>query len=532
MSTYSRANSANGVHSNGVNGNGVNGNGVHSNGVNGSGANRAPAVHTSGTANGSGTYKLPASPVQTPVAVIGLACRLPGKSNSPEALWKFLTSGDVADPTPPSHRYNFSTHYDGSQRPGTMPHSEAAVMDPQQRQLLEVTYECLENSGVPLDKFRGTKTGCCSGKQRCWRGDQLCYPKRLDDTLWDGDTIRAVIRGSATNSDGNTTSLTQPSSAAQAAAIRMAYQNAGITDFNETGYLECHGTGTPTGDPIEVAGLASVFAPTRPADKPLIIGSIKSNVGHSGSAAGLSGLIKAVLSVESAIIPGTPTFIKPTPRIDHEKSRVRPTRRTIRWPQSASGRDSMVKDPKARKVFVFSSHGSSLFGGDEFPGTDSEQPHILVFSANDKDALQKNVQIMSEHLVDPAVHAKLSDVAYTLSERRTHHLYRGFITSKSLEITPDSMIIGKKKAQPPRVAFIFTGQGAQWSQMGKDLIQSFPLARSVIESLDVALQSLARPPQWSLLEELTEKRDAEVLRLPEFSQPLVTALQIALLKPR
>lgn len=377
------------------------------------------------------------------------------------------------------------------------------------------------------------------------------YLKRLDDAVRDGDPIRAVIRGSATNSDGNTTSLTQPSSEAQAAAIRMAYQNAGITDFNETSYLECHGTGTPTGDPIEVAGLASVFAPTRPADKPLIIGSIKSNVGHSESAAGLSGLIKAVLSVESGIIPGTPTFITPTPRIDFEKSRVRPTRRTIRWPRSASGlrrasvnsfgfggtnahvvleaRDSMVKDPKARKGFIFSSHGSSLFGGDELPDTDSERLQLLVFSANDKDTLQKNIQIMSDHLIDPAVDVKLSDVAYTLSERRTHHFYRGFLTSNTIDITPDSMITGKKKAQPPRVAFIFTGQGAQWSQMGKDLIESFPLARSIIERLDAALQSLTLPPKWSLLAELTEKRDSEALRLPEFSQPLVTALQIALL---
>lgn len=377
------------------------------------------------------------------------------------------------------------------------------------------------------------------------------YLKRLDDAIRDGDPIRAVIRGSATNSDGNTTSLTQPSSEAQSAAIRMAYQNAGITDFNETGYLECHGTGTPTGDPIEVAGLASVFAPTRPADKPLIIGSIKSNVGHSESAAGLSGLIKAVLTVESGIIPGNPTFITPTTRIDFEKSRVRPTRRTIRWPQSSSAlrrasvnsfgfggtnahvvleaRDSMVKDPKARKGFVFSSHGSGVFGGDDLPETGSGPPHLLVFSANDNDVLRRNVQILSDHLIDPAVHAKLSDVAYTLSERRTHHFYRGFITSNSVEITADSMITGKKKAQPPRVAFIFTGQGAQWSQMGKDLIESFPLARSVIESLDAALQSLARPPQWSLLAELTQKRAAEALRLPEFSQPLVTALQIALL---
>lgn len=322
------------------------------------------------------------------------------------------------------------------------------------------------------------------------------YLKQLDDAIRDGDPIRAVIRGSATNSDGNT-SLTQPSSAAQAAAIRMAYSNAGISDFNETGYLECHGTGTPTGDPLEVAGPASVFAPSRPAEKPLIIGSIKSNMEHSESTAGLSGLIKTVLTVERGVIPGTPTFIKPTPRIDFDRSCVRPSRRTIRWPQSTSGlrrasvnlfgfggtnahvileaRDLMVKDPSVRKGFVFSNHGSSsLFGLDEGIEAHSERSYILALSANDKDALETNVKTLANHLGDPAVRVKLSDVAYTLWERRTHHFHRGFVIADPLAISPDSMILGKKKAYPPRVAFIFTGQGAQWSQMGRDLMESFP----------------------------------------------------------
>ncbi|KAK7910829.1 beta-ketoacyl synthase domain-containing protein [Apiospora marii] len=684
-------------HTNGTtNGNGIRSNGVHSHVPNGTAngltSHATPNGTPNGTSNGTttgtnginGYTPRPSAPAtQTPVAVIGLACRLPGKSNSPEALWKFLLDGGIADPTPPDHRYNFSTHYDGSQRPGTMPspggmllrdvdltafdasffnigHAEAAVMDPQQRQLLEVTYECLENSGVPLEKLRGTRAGCvvannaveyegfathdrednvsggstgfsrsilsnrishyldiqgpsisidtaCSGTLvgvdlacrylqtnqadgmlvggallyldpsalqdtgpmkgafsptgQCHtfdadadgyiRGEAIScvYLKRLDDAIRDGDPIRAVIRGSATNSDGNTTSLTQPSSAAQAAAIRMAYSNAGISDFNETGYLECHGTGTPTGDPLEVAGLASVFAPSRPAEKPLIIGSIKSNVGHSESAAGLSGLIKTVLTVERGVIPGTPTFINPTPRIDFDKSRVRPSRRTIRWPQNTSGlrrasvnsfgfggtnahvvleaRDSMIKDPRVRKGFVFSNHGSSLFGLDAGLDAESERPYILALSANDKDALETNVRTLANHLGDPAVGVKLGDVAYTLSERRTHHFHRGFVIADSLDISPDSMILGKKKAQPPRVAFIFTGQGAQWSQMGRDLIESFPLAKATIQKLDAALQTLPQPPQWSLIDELCEVRGGAVLRLPEFSQPLVTALQIA-----
>lgn len=137
--------------------------------------------------------------------------------------------------------------------------------------------------------------------------------KRLSDAIRDGDPIRSIIRGSASNSDGRTPGIASPSSEAQAAAVRSAYENAGITDLNATAYVECHGTGTAAGDPIEANGVASVFAATRLAESPLIIGSIKSNIGHSEPAAGISGLLKAILSVEKGYIPGNPTFITPNP---------------------------------------------------------------------------------------------------------------------------------------------------------------------------------------------------------------------------
>ena len=154
-------------------------------------------------------------------------------------------------------------------------------------------------------------------------GINCVYLKRLDDAIRDSDPIRAVIRGTATNSAGRTPGLASPSPAAQAAAIRAAYKNAGIANYNDTAFLECHGTGTLAGDPIEVEGAASVFAKARGQD--LIIGSIKSNIGHSEAAAGLSGLIKASLAVENALIPGNPTFVDPNPKFDFEGSRVRVT---------------------------------------------------------------------------------------------------------------------------------------------------------------------------------------------------------------
>lgn len=145
-------------------------------------------------------------------------------------------------------------------------------------------------------------------------GVNAVYLKRLSDAVRDGDPIRAVIRGTATNSDGRTPGIASPSAEAQALAIRAAYANAGISDFNQTSYLEFHGTGTQAGDPTEVKGAASVFAPSRDPEKPLYIGSVKSNIGHSEPAAGISGLLKAVLSIENGMIPGNPTFIDPSPK--------------------------------------------------------------------------------------------------------------------------------------------------------------------------------------------------------------------------
>lgn len=140
-----------------------------------------------------------------------------------------------------------------------------------------------------------------------------------------------MIRGSANNHNGRTAGIASPNADIQAAAVRQAYANANISDYSLTAYLECHGTGTTAGDPVEATGIASVFASSRAVDRPLRIGSvrrlsncywgnlltivlqIKSNIGHSESAAGLSGLMKGIMILETGLIPGNPTFETPNP---------------------------------------------------------------------------------------------------------------------------------------------------------------------------------------------------------------------------
>ncbi|EOD48494.1 putative polyketide synthase protein [Neofusicoccum parvum UCRNP2] len=620
--------------------------------------------------------------VQEPVAVVGMACRLPGDSNSPRALWEFLQKGGVAGTEPPSTRFSLKGHHDSSDKPTTLRNpggmflegvdpadfdagffnisrTDAVSMDPQQRQLLEVVYEGLENAGIPIETLSGAPYGCfvgsyesdyawmhardpqnrppscaigvgrsilsnrishflnikgpsltldtaCSGSLvgvdvacrylqtgeisgaivaganlylnpdhsiengalrnahsasgRCHTFDSKAdgyikaeainavVLKRLADAVRDGDPIRAVIRGTANNHNGRTPGIASPSSEDQAAAIRAAYRNAAITDYSLTSYLECHGTGTNAGDPIEVKGIASVFAESRAADKPLVVGSVKSNIGHSEPAAGISGLLKAILTIEQGIIPGNPTFERPNPAIDFEALRVRPTRTAIPFPRAPFRRASVnsfgfggsnchaiLDEPKALIKDFAPAHTSSFKSTeddeDDFFSDDeaASRPYVLLFSANDESSLKAYTKEMSKHLSNLAVKADLRDLAYTLSERRSHHFNRGYVIARKSELDENAIVLGKKEASTPKIGFVFTGQGAQWPRMGKEVFETFPGTAQVVKELDTVLRSLPTPPDWSLYEELTAPRSSEHLRQPEFSQPLVTALQLALL---
>ncbi|KAK3328393.1 hypothetical protein B0T19DRAFT_357739 [Cercophora scortea] len=627
---------------------------------------------------------------QEPMAIVGFACRLPGGNNSPHKLWTFLEKGGIAPNTVPKSRFNFSGHWDGSHKPGTMrpaggmflsddidlarfdagffevSGADATAMDPNQRQMLEVVYEGLENAGITLEQLDGKPVACfvgsystdyldmlqrdaedrapgfligtgravmanrisyflnikgpsvtldtaCSGSlvgldlgcRSLQSGEvdmaivaasnlylnpdhvmdmgavgqahsptALCHTfdadadgyckaeavgalivKRLSDAIRDRDPIRAIVRGTASNSNGRTRGtggIAQPSGVMQAAAIRSAYANAGITDFNDTAFLECHGTGTPAGDPEEVNGAATVFAPTRDPQRPLVIGSIKSNIGHSEPAAGISGLIKIILAMEKGVIPGNPTFLKPSPKIDFAGNKVKATQSAIPWPDEGysvrrasvncfgfggSNAHAVIDQPDkaARRSYISSFRGEG--DEDEYDDEDDaafdtqpQRPYVLVLSGNDATALKGNVSALCNHVANLSVDAPVADLAYTLSDRRSQLWHRAFVTTDtSQNLDEADFSLGKKLSHTPKVGIVFTGQGAQWPQMGKDLLATFPQTREVLQELDTVLQTQPDPPAWSLVAELSQPRSADHLRQPEFSQPLVTALQICIL---
>lgn len=176
-------------------------------------------------------------------------------------------------------------------------------------------------------------------------------------------------------------------------------------------------------------------------------------------------------------------------------------------------------------VTSYMTDNSDLFA-DEIP----TRPIVLVFSANDEPSFECYRRALKKHLISPNVDIQIRDLAYTLSERRTHHFHQAYVVAESLNLDDGELILGKKRAAPPRVGLIFTGQGAQWSMMGRSFIDTLPLARPLLNRLDKVVQSLPAPPSWSLLAELSEPQDSEHLCQPEFSQPLVTGLQLVILE--
>lgn len=156
------------------------------------------------------------------------------------------------------------------------------------------------------------------------------------------------------------------------------------------------------------------------------------------------------------------------------------------------------------------------------------RPYTLVLSANDAASLKANIKTLCTHLINPRVKVDLPDLAYTLSERRSRLFHRAFVTTRGTDLSENDFSLGKKSSQPLKIGFVFTGQGAQWPQMGRDLLEMFPWTRSILEELDQVLQAQPDPPAWSLITELTEPRSTKHMRQPEMSQPLVTALQLCL----
>lgn len=600
-----------------------------------------------------------------PIAVIGIACRFPGANNH-EAFWQLLHDGlDVITEVPAS-RWDVNAFYDPNLGiPGKtvtrwggfldqvdefdpqffrISPREAQYIDPQQRLVLEVAWEALENAGLAAENLAGTNTGvfigvsnsdydrlllkepqnisaftatganysinanrlsytldlkgpsiavdtacssslvavhlACQSLQtqesnlvlvggvtvvlspqsaialsqagmmakdgRCktfdasadgfvqGEGCGIVVLKRLSEAQKDGDRILAIIKGTAINQDGLSNGLSAPNPKAQEALIRKALERSGVHP-SEISYVEASSTGTPLGDTIEAKSLQTVLSQERSSKQICAIGSVKTNIGHCESASGIAGLIKVVLSLQHSVIPPNLHFDRLNPKINLENTPFFIPTQLQPWTTST------------RRLAGVSSFG---FGGtnahvivEEAPQTtkvsnDIERPlHILTLRAKSETALRQLARRYAVHL-ESQKEASLADVCFTANTGRANFLHRLCITSDSpSQLAADlksfasgtevpHLTVGKAKQQSPKVAFLFTGQGSQYINMGRQLYETQPTFREVLDKCDELLRPYLGKPLLSVL--YPQPGEAPLLDETAYTQSALFALEYAL----
>ncbi|MEM0926810.1 MAG: type I polyketide synthase, partial [Planctomycetota bacterium] len=395
-------------------------------------------------------------------------------------------------------------------------------------------------------------------------GAGMVLLKRLDDAIRDGDQIYAVIRGSATNQDGRTDGMTVPSQHAQEELMRAAIRNTGIR-ATQVGYVEAHGTGTPVGDPIEAAAIGACYGRGPINQEPCRIASVKTNLGHLEAGAGIVSVIKVALALKHRQIPAHLNYEQQNPNIDFESTGLRVPVQTEAW-ESDAARYAAING------FGYGGANAHLILS-ETPSTDHPQTprnappaeinrvsessadcehchYLLPISAQSSDALKAYARRWTEWL--GASTATMASIASAAACHRSHLPYRSVVGGRSKQDWIDqlltigglaapqsaadetdapiiSRVVSKHgssiKSQRSELAFVCGGQGPQWWAMGRNLLQTSDVFRTVIQRCE---REFAKYGSWSLMTEFQRGENESRMQETSISQPCLFALQIGL----
>ncbi|MCY4616339.1 MAG: type I polyketide synthase, partial [Chloroflexi bacterium] len=386
--------------------------------------------------------------------------------------------------------------------------------------------------------------------------------KRLSDAVADGDRIWSVVRGSAVNHDGAGADFTAPNPVAHRRVIHDALADAGIAPA-EVDYLEAHGTGTVIGDPVEAAAVGTSYAEGRGPDRPLVIGSAKTNIGHLEPAAGIAGLIKTVLAMQRRVIPRHLNFDIPNPEIDWDKLPIRVAAESGEWPTRPGY-------PPLAAVSSFGMSGTNghiILEGYEVPGATRGTDHewvsgnasrvtvslpepfsdvepaggnpgsrptrILALSAKNDPALRELAGRYQSWLEDrDAADLAIEDMVWTASTGRSHFNHRAGLPFSDLGSLRDQLTeleegdAGPAPGSARKVAFAYSGQGGQWVGMGREIYETEPVARAVMDRCEAVHREVTGEP---LLDVMFGRGGADGdLDASEWTQPALYALDVAL----